>query len=205
MTVVVKLRENVVPDLNIAVTVAADGAVGSSAAVFLAAVVIYLRAGAAGTCSVLPEVILLAEAEYLLGRNAYLVMPDIPRLVIVEINRGIEPVRVEADPFLAREELPAPRYCLVLEVIAEGEVSEHLEISAVACGVTDIVDIAGTDALLAGAHALARRYLLTLEPWFHRGHAGVYEQDGFVVLRNQREAGQPEVILALKKAQEHLS
>ena len=49
----------------------------------------------------------------------------------------------------------------------------------------DIVDIAGADALLAGANALARRYLLALEPRLHRSHTGIYEQDGFIILRNQ--------------------
>ena len=93
----------------------------------------------------------------------------------------------------------------MLKVIAEGEVAEHLKIGAVARGMTDIVDIAGANALLAGAHALARRYLLALEPGLHRSHARVYEQDGFIILRNQRKAGQSQVTLALEKAQEHFS
>ena len=86
VSVVIKLRENIVPNLDITVAVAADGAVGLAAAVFLAAVIVYLRAGAAGTRAVLPEVILLAEAEYLLGGYAYLVVPDVPRLVVIEVH-----------------------------------------------------------------------------------------------------------------------
>ena len=51
---------------------------------------------------------------------------------------------------------------LVLEVIAEGEVAQHLEEGAVAGGLADVLDIAGADALLAGgrrggAAAPARR------------------------------------------------
>ena len=117
--VIVKLGEHVVPDLDIAVTVAADGASGLTAAVFLAAVIVYLAARPAGTGTVLPEVILLAEAEYALCRYSDLVMPDIPCLVIVNINGGIEPVRVKADPLWRGEKLPAIRNCLALEVIAE--------------------------------------------------------------------------------------
>ena len=132
-------------------------------------------------------------------------MPDVPCLVIVNVDRGIESVRIKAYPLLAREELPAPCYCLVLKIIAEGEVAEHFKIGAVARGMADIFDITGAYALLAGADTLARRYLLALEPRLHRGHAGVYEQYGFIVLRNQREAGQAQMTLALKKAQEHFS
>ena len=101
VSVVIKLREDVVPNLYITVAVAANGAVGLAAAVFLASVIVYLRAGTAGACPMLPEIILLAEAEYLLGGYAYLVMPDAPGLIIVEVHRGIKPVRVESYPLLA--------------------------------------------------------------------------------------------------------
>ena len=205
VAVVIELRKNVVPDFDISVAVAADSAVGLTAAVFRAAVIVYLRAGAAGTRAVFPEVILLAEAEYFLCRNADLVMPDAPCLVIVNVDRRIESVRVKSDPLLAREELPAPCYCFMLKIIAEGEVAEHFKISAVTRGMADVFDISGAYTLLAGADTLARRYLLALEPRLHRGHAGVYEQYGFIILRNQREAGQAQMALALKKAQEHFS
>ena len=62
LAVVVELGEDVVPDLHIAVAVAAGLAVGAAAAELLAAVVIDLRAGAAGTGAVLPEVVFLAHA-----------------------------------------------------------------------------------------------------------------------------------------------
>ena len=203
--VIIKLGEYVVPDLYIAVAVAADGAVGSAAAVFLAAVVVYLAARAAGTRAVLPEVVLLAEAEYALGRYADLVMPDVPRLIVVDINGGIEPVGVKSHPLLGGEKFPAVRDGFMLEVIAEGEIAEHLKIGAVAGGVSYIVDIAGADALLAGAYAPSGRYLLALEPGLHGGHARVYEQYGFIVPGHQRKAGQAEMILAFKKSEEHLS
>lgn len=93
----------------------------------------------------------------------------------------------------------------MLEVVAEREVAEHLKEGAVARGVTDVVDIARADALLAGADAAARRLLLALEPGLHGGHARVDEQDGLVVLRDQGKAGQAQVALALKEAEEHLS
>ena len=71
----------------------------------------------------LPEVILLAEAEYALRGDAYLVAPDVESLVVVLVDGGVEPVRVDANPLRARQELPAPGDGLVLEVVAEGEVA----------------------------------------------------------------------------------
>ena len=52
---------------------------------------------------------------------------------------------------------------LGLKVVAEGEVSEHLEKRAVAGRLSDVLDIAGADALLAGADAAPRRDLLSGE------------------------------------------
>ena len=70
LAVVVKLGEHVVPDLHIPVAVAAHGAAGLAAAVLGAPVIVDLGAGAAGAGAVLPEVVLLAEAEDPLRGNA---------------------------------------------------------------------------------------------------------------------------------------
>ena len=78
----------------------------------------------------------------------------------------------------------------MLEVVAEGEVAEHLKIRAVARGLADVLDIAGADALLAGADTVARRLLVALEVGLHRRHAGVDEQQARVILRDEREARQ---------------
>ena len=211
VAVVVELGKDVVPHLNIAVAVAADRAAGLTAAVLRAAVVVNFGAGTARTGAMLPEVILLAEAEDALLRNTDLVAPDGKGLVVrgrglaAGEHRGVQAVRLQADPLGAGEELPRPGDRLMLEVVAEREVAEHLKEGAVARGVTDVVDIARADALLAGADAAARRLLLALEPGLHGGHARVDEQDGLVVLRDQGKAGQAQVALALKEAEEHLS
>ncbi len=93
----------------------------------------------------------------------------------------------------------------MLEVIAEGEVAQHLEIGAVAGGVADILNVARPDTFLAGADPASGRLFLALEPGLHRGHTCVDEQQGGVVLRHQGEAGQAQVSLGLKEGQEHLS
>ena len=98
VAVVVKLGKDVVPDLHVSVTVTADGAVRLAAAVLLAAVKVYLGAGAAGTGAVLPEVVLLAEAENTLRRDADLLVPDIKRLIVINVDGGIESVGIYAYP-----------------------------------------------------------------------------------------------------------
>ena len=203
VAVVVELAEHVVPDLDIAVAVAADGAAGLAAAVLGAAVIVDLGAGAAGAGAVLPEVVLLAKAEDLLSGDADLVVPDVPCLVVALIDGGgTDGPLLQTDDL--RQELPAPGDGLVLEVVAEGEVAQHLEVGAVAGGLADVLNVARADALLAGADAAARRLLLALEPGLHRRHAGVDEEDGVVVLRHEREAWQTQVVFRLKEAQEHL-
>ena len=188
--VVVELREHIVPDLDIPVAVAAHGTPGLTAAVFLPPVVVDFRAG-----------ILLAEAEDLLLGNADLFVPDVEGLVVALIYGGIQPILLQ--PYHLGQKFPAPGNGLVLEVVAEGEVAQHLKIGAVAGGVPHVVDVAGADALLAGTHPMAGRLLFALKPGLHGGHAGVDEQDGLVVLGYQRKAGQAQMAFALKVAQEH--
>ena len=69
----------------------------------------------------------------------------------------------------------------------------------------DVLDIAGTDALLAGADTAAGRLHFTGEVGLHRGHAGVDQQQRRIVLGDQGKAGQAQMLLALEKAQEHLT
>ena len=70
---------------------------------------------------------------------------------------------------------------------------------------TDVFDVAGADALLAGGDAAAGRLLLACEPRLHRRHAGVDEQDGLVTARDQRKAGQAEMSLRFKELQVHFT
>ena len=208
--VVVELGEHHVPDLHIAVAVAAHGAAGLAAAILGTAVIVDLGAWAAGTGAVLPEVVLLAELEDALGGDADLLVPDPEGLVIggggliAGKDGGVEPLRVQAHPLRAGQKFPGPVDGVPFEVVAEGEVAQHLKISAVAGGLADVFDVAGADALLAGADPVAGGLLLAGEVGLHGGHAAVDEQQRGVVLGHQGEAGQAEVLLALKESQEHL-
>ena len=72
-------------------------------------------------------------------------------------------------------------------------------------GLADVLNIAGADALLAGADPLPGRRLVPGKPRLHGRHARVDQQQRRVILGNQREAGQTQVAFCLKEAEEHLS
>ena len=204
LPIVVKLGKDVVPDLHIPVAVTAGLAVRAAAAESLPPVIVDLGAGAAGAGAVLPEVVLLAHAVDPILGNPHHIPPNVECLVVLQVDRRIEPVRLQTHPLGVGEELPGPLNGVVLEVIPKGEVPQHLKVGAVAGGVADVLNVAGADALLAGAHPLPGGLLLPLEPGLHGGHAGVDQQQGRVVLRHQGKTGQAEVALGLKKSQEHL-
>ena len=71
-------------------------------------------------------------------------------------------------------------------------------------GFADILNIAGTDTLLAGADPAAGRFHFPLKIRLHGSHTGVDQQQRRVILGNQRKAGEPKMALALKKGKEHL-
>ena len=98
VAVVVKLGEDVVPDFHVAVAVAADGAAGLAAAILLATVVVDLGAGAAGTGAVLPEVVLLAEAEDVLGLDADFLVPDLESFLVVLVDGGEQTILGQGIP-----------------------------------------------------------------------------------------------------------
>ena len=142
----VVLHEDEVVELHEAVAVAAGPAVGLAAAVLGAAVEEDLRAGPAGPgLGGLPEVV-LAEPDDPLGRDAD-ALPGLDRDgVLVEPEQRValvhgrpEPLGVE--PHLLGDELPGVVDGLVLEVVAEREVAEHLEERAVPVGAADVLEV----------------------------------------------------------------
>ena len=209
VTIVIKLGENVIPDLHVTVAVTANGTTGLAAAILGTTVIVDLGAGATGTGAMLPEVISLAKTENMIGGNTNLLVPDLIGFIIGRgslialKNRGVQTVRIQTQHL--SQELPAVSDGLLLEIIAKGEVAQHLKISAMTGSLTHVVNIAGADALLASADTLAGRLFFTLEPGLHRGHTCIDQQNGCVVLRHQRKAGQTQMILTLKIAEEQLS
>ena len=201
LAVRIELAEHQVPDLHKAVAVAAGAAGGLAAAVLDAAVEIDLGAGAAGAGAVLPEVVLLAHADHVVGGDAHLLGPDVIGLVVVQVDRDIQLVLGNGHPLLAGQKLPGPGDDFLFEIILEREVAQHLKEGAVPRGDAHPLDVGGADALLAGGHTVAGRLLLAQEPLFHGGHAAVDQQQAGVVLGHQGEAAQAQVALALKEGQ----
>ena len=205
LTVVIELGEHIVPHFHKTIAITARTAAGLTATKLLTTVVVDLRAGTARTGAMLPEVVLLAQSGHVILGNADHLSPNIPSLVIIFIHGGIHTLGFQADPLGAGQELPAPLQRLFLEVVTEREVTQHFKVSAVTCGLTDVFNITGTDTLLTGADSSAGRLDLTSKVGLHGSHTGVDQQQGFIVLRNQGEAGQTQMVLALKKLEEHLA
>src|SRR5699024_12700684 len=94
------------------------------------------------------------------GAPADLVTPDGRGLVVVEVDRHPQPLGIEAAPTVldrCGDQFPGQRDRLLLEVVTEGEVAEHLEEGGVPRGPTDLFDVRGADALLdTGGRAVGR-------------------------------------------------
>ena len=104
-------------------------------------------------------------------------------------------------PFGGGQKLPSPRNRLVLEVIAKREVAQHFKEGAVTCGVTNALKVRCTNALLAGGNTVTGRNFLTGKELFHRSHARVDQEQGFVINRNERIRGKTQVALGFKESQ----
>ena len=124
-------------------------------------------------------------------------------------DRGRETGGVDAQPLLAGDELPAPGHRVLLEVVAEGEVAEHLEEGVVTGGEPDVLEVvvlaAGADALLGGGGAGVVALLAPGEHVLELDHAGVGEEQRRVVLRDERGALHPAVGALLEEAEEGLA
>ena len=132
-------------------------------------------------------------------RDADFLRPDVIGLIIVLIDRDIQAVC--RDFQLLSQKLPRPGNDFLLEVVLEAEVAQHLKEAAMAGGDANALNIRGTDALLAGCHTVAGRFLLTEEPFLHGGHTAVNQQQAGVILRNQREAAKAQMAFGFKIVQ----
>ena len=125
-------------------------------------------------------------------------LPDVRRLVVardavllVAFKHGdVQPGFVQL-PHLG-EQLPRPGDCVLLEVVAEAPVAEHLEEGVVVGVLAHVVQVvvlaAGADALLRVHHPHALRLLRAEEVRLELVHAGVGEQQRRVVVRHHRAA-----------------
>jgi len=202
--VLLELHEDEVPELEEAVAGAAGRTVRLAAAALGAAVVVDLRAGAAGARRAgLPEVV-FAQARDPLGRDADSLPGGDGDLVGAQ--RELRIAAIDGRPelglvelHLTCHELPGQIDRAVLEVVAEREVTEHLEEGEMARRGADLVDVGGAKALLHRGQARARRLLQPEEEGLERLHPGGRQQHRRVVrLGHERARGPQDVTLALK-------
>jgi hypothetical protein len=206
----VELHEHVVPDLDVAVAVAgrakADRRIARQV---VAAEEMNLGAPAARPhIAHRPEVVGRAEFSYAFGGQE--IQPSRVRVVVArDAVLALEDRRVERfsrQRPLARQQLPGESDGVVLEVVAEGEVAEHLEERVVAQRRPDVVEVV---VLAAHPHALLRRrrarvpaLLAAQEHVLELVHPGVGEEQRRVAVGDQRRAGDDAVAVALEVLEE---
>ena len=122
------------------------------------------------------------------------------RFLVVLVDRGDESPGVEAGFF--RQEFPGPVDGLLLEIVPEGEIPQHLEEGEVAGGQPHAVDVGRAQALLAGGGAGVIGLHLAQEMLFELHHAGRSEKERGVPRRDQGIGRHHGVAVQLEKAQE---
>ena len=204
--VLVELHEHEVPVLEEALVLTAGQVLGR--AELDAAVQVELRARAARPGRArLPEVLraraqhdaLARHADGLPGRDRLLVGAEAELLVALEHR---DPDVPGLEPETVQRELPRLLDRALLEVVAQGEVAEHLEERQVARGVADVLDVGRAEALLTRRQAVVRRALLAEEVRLERVHARGREQDRRVVVcRDERARCAPHVAALLEEGE----
>jgi len=100
------------------------------------------------------------------------------------------------------DEIPGEPDRVFLEVIAEGEVAEHLEERVMARGAADVFEVivlaAGAHALLRGRSAVVVARLAPEKDVLELIHPGVREEERRVARRHERRAGHAAVTVLLK-------
>ena len=153
-----------------------------------------------------PEVVLLAEPEDALLADADR-SPEALRLFVVAEHRDREPLGGQRQR--PGDELPGPGDRLLLEVVTEGEVPQHLEEGVMARREPDVLEVvvlpSGADAFLRRDGALVVAGLAPGKDVLELVHAGVREQQRRIVLWNERGALHSPVPPLLEEAEEGLA
>jgi len=171
------LHEHQVPDLDKAVAIlvrAARRAAGDMGAV----IVEYLAARTAGPgIAHRPEIVAGRDPDDPFLGQASNFLPQIKGFVIGMENGHGQPVRRYA-PGLG-DQGPGMDDRLFLEIVAKGEIAQHLEEGMMPCGIADIVEIivlaAGADAFLARRRRGIAALLDAGEDILERDHARIDE------------------------------
>ena len=208
--VAIELHEDQVPDLD----EAAAGVVGELLVLaarlggFHAQIVVDLRARTARAgVAHLPEIVLLVEAEDAALGNAGHLLPQLFGVVVLAENGDVEPVFGQA--VILGDQVPGELDGVGFEVVAEGEIAQHLEERVVAAGVADVFEIvvlaARAHAFLRGGGAGVIALFQAQEDVLELVHARVGEQQRGVVGGHQRRAADHAVAAFGKEVEKALS
>src|SRR5438132_4293335 len=190
--VTVILHEDQVPDLQIPVAVAPDRAGRLAAAQHCSLINQDLGTGAARTgVAHLPEIIFLPHPNDPTGRYTDHPFPEAMGLIVLAKHR--DPELVLRQPDHACQKVPREPDGVLLEVIPERKIPEHLEERMMASGIADVLQVimlaACPQALLYRHRPLVGASLLAQEHALELVHAGIGEQESGISLRNQRGTG----------------
>ena len=213
--VAVELHEDQVPDLHPAVALAGHAqALLLRAGQVFALQVVQLRAGAAGAgLAHGPKVVGLAQPQDPIRGEPDVAVPGIERLLVsghlalALEDGGHKALGVQLQ--LTGQELPGVSDGLGLEVVAEGEVAQHLEEGVVPRRAAHVLQVivfaADPQALLRAGGGLVAAALLAGEHVLELHHAGVGEVERGIVGRDQRRAAHDLVSVAREVVQKQLS
>ena len=98
-------------------------------------------------------------------------------LLVVQVDGDVQALRGQVE--VLGHELPGPGDGVFLEVVADAEVTQHLEEGQVLV-VAHLVHVGGAEALLAGGEALGGGCSLPHEVGLELDHAGAGEEEGLV-------------------------
>ena len=138
-----------------------------------------------------PEIVGGRDADDPVVGEAGHLLPEPIGLLVVVIDGDQQVLGIERK--VLGDQLPCQRDRPLLEVVAEGEVAEHLEEGVMPVGVADVVEVvvlaAGAHALLRGRGAGVGACLLAGKHVLERHHAGGREHQGGIVARHHRRRG----------------
>ena len=164
----------------------------------------------------LPEVVrrvlcafVITDADNALSRNTDFIFPDVVRFIIRCINSNPQFLFRQVKPFFAGQQFPGEIDGIVLEVIAEAEVTQHFEESMVTCSVADVFQVvvltAGTDTALCCGGTGVRTFIQTEENIFELVHPCVSKKQRWIVVRNQRTALDNLMSFCMEKVEKRLT
>ena len=121
--------------------------------------------------------------------------------MVVLVDGDREFFRRDVEPVAGGEEFPCPEDRLALEIITEAEVAKHFEERVVSRSPSDIVDVAGSQALLAGCGPGEFQLALAEEVVLELVHARGREKNGRVPAWHEHVTGAPDATLRFKERQ----